>query len=78
MKHRDGGFDGSWELEGGAKLMGLREIDLQKHKLHVKSHQLFLGGLSTTTRFTSLNIFYQKTQSGTKEGGWQDKVNGRG
>lgn len=60
MNHRDGGFDGRWELECGAELTGLREIDLEKHTLHVKSHQLFLGGLSTTTRFTSLNIFYQK------------------
>lgn len=60
MKHRDGGFDGRWELECGAELTGLREVDLEKHTQHVTSHQLFLGGLSTTTRFTSLNIFYQK------------------
>lgn len=47
-------------MECGAKLMGLREIDLEKHRLHVNSHQLSLGGLSTTTRFNFLNIFYQK------------------
>lgn len=60
MKHRDGGFGGRWEKECGAKLMGLREINLEKHGLHVNSHQLFLGGLSTSTRFSFLNIFYQK------------------
>lgn len=60
MKRRDGGFGGRWETECGAKLMGLRETDLEKHRLRVHSHQLSLGGLSTSTRFSFLNIFYQK------------------
>lgn len=60
MKYRDGGFAGRWELECGAKLRDLKKIDLEKRRLCVKSHQLFLGGLSTTTRVSSLNIFYLK------------------